>query len=362
MYFTLGSWNPCEIRETKLVSTIVEYQWVKSIEMYISVLDQSHIPKGGTAEQALAATIELAKLADSLGYQRFWVSEHHNMYSVAGSSPEVLLGYLAAQTKKIRIGSGGVMLPHYSALKVAENFRILEALAPGRIDLGVGRAPGGDRLTASLLNPHNHFSEQDFIEQLQDLQGYLSDSLKSESDKGKVLATPVVKGVPEQWVLSSSGQSGLFAAHLGMAFAFAHFINPQGGARAVEVYRNYFKPSEQLRIPRVLVALFMFCSDSKERNEQVKAVLNYRFLQLETKGRFDPVTFEEIKDVKFSPAEEQRIAFNSLRFAIGTPEELRKQLTTLADDYDVNEIMAVNAAFDFEDRLKSYELFASVFK
>jgi luciferase family oxidoreductase group 1 len=330
--------------------------------MNISVLDQSHIPKGGTAEQALAATVELARLTDRLGYQRFWVSEHHNMYSVAGSSPEVLLGYLAAQTERIRIGSGGVMLPHYSALKVAENFRVLEALAPGRVDLGIGRAPGGDRLTASLLNPHNHFSEQDLIEQLQDLQGYLTDSLKSESDRGKVLATPVVKGIPELWVLSSSGQSGLFAAHFGMAFAFAHFINPQGGARAVEIYKNYFKPSEQLHEPRALAALFMFCSDSRERNEQVKAVLNYRFLQLETKGRFDPVTFEEIKDVQYTPAEEQRIAFNSQRFAIGTPEELRQQLTKLAKDYQVDEIMAVNAAFDFEDRLKSYELFASVFK
>jgi luciferase family oxidoreductase group 1 len=327
----------------------------------ISILDQSHIPKGATAEEALQATVDLAVLADKLGYTRFWVSEHHNMNTIAGVAPEVLIGYLAAKTSQIRLGSGGVMLPHYSALKVAENFRLLAALAPGRIDLGVGRAPGGDRLTAAFLNPHNRFSEQDFVDQLRDLQNYLNDVPKSVSDRGQVIAIPTAASVPEQWVLSSSGQSGLFAAHFGMAFAFAHFINPAGGPQAVELYKKHFLPSDNLLKPEVLVAFFMFCSESKEKNEQVRAVLDYRFLQLETRGSFAPVSFEDIKDIVYTPVEQQRIEYNRQRFVIGTPDELHKKLTSMVEEYNVSELMAANAAFEFEDRARSYELLAELF-
>ncbi len=330
--------------------------------MRISILDQSHIPKNATAEQALQATAELAMLADQLGYTRFWVSEHHNMSTIAGSAPEVLLAYLAAKTKQIRLGSGGVMLPHYSALKVAENFRLLEALAPGRIDLGMGRAPGGDRLTASFLNPHNQFREADFIEQLHDVQNYLNDSHKTESDKKKVMAIPLASGVPEQWLLSSSGQSGLFAAHFGMGFAFAHFINPTGGPTAVQHYKNQFKPSDNLHHPAALAAFFMFCSESEEKNFQVRAVLDYRFLQLETRGSFAPVNYQDIKNTVYSSGEQQRIEYNRQRFLIGTPEEIKPALEKMAKDYQVEELMAANAAFEFEDRLRSYELLANMFK
>ncbi|MFC7669852.1 MsnO8 family LLM class oxidoreductase [Hymenobacter humi] len=170
-------------------------------------------------------------MADRLGYSRFWVSEHHNTNTLAGSTPEVLIAHLGNHTQRIRLGSGGVMLPHYSALKVAENFRMLESLFPGRIDLGMGRAPGGDRLTAHALNPSNTFSEQDFVEQLMDLQAYLRDDRVPETIHERVMAIPQAPGVPELWLLSSSGQSGLFAAHLGMAFSFAQFINGNGGRR-----------------------------------------------------------------------------------------------------------------------------------
>jgi luciferase family oxidoreductase group 1 len=329
--------------------------------MRLSILDQSHIPKNGTPEEALQATAALAVLADKLGYTRFWVSEHHNMSTIAGVAPEILVAYLAARTQYIRLGSGGIMLPHYSSLKVAENFRLLEALAPGRIDLGIGRAPGGDRLTAAFLNPYNRFREEDFIEQLGDVQHYLNNSHKSESDKGKVMAIPLAKGVPEQWLLSSSGQSGNFAAHFGMGFAFAHFINPNGGPFAVENYKEHFCPSDNLKKPAALVAFFMFCSENKEKNEQVKAVLDYRFLQLETKGKFTPVTFEDIKDVSYSYQERQRIEYNQQRFVIGTPEEVKSTMNKMATDYQVEELMAANAAFEFEDRLRSYELLAEVF-
>src|SRR5476649_1435328 len=168
----------------------------------LSVLDQSPVRKGATAEQAVRETIALAKYSDQLGYTRFWVSEHHNTGSLAGSTPEVLLAYLGSQTKNIRIGSGGVMMPNHSALKVAENFRMLETLFPGRIDLGMGRAPGGDRITASLLNPSNDFSESSYLRQLEHLQHFFRDSAGTQ--RGPILAVPQASTIPLQWILSSS--------------------------------------------------------------------------------------------------------------------------------------------------------------
>jgi luciferase family oxidoreductase group 1 len=329
--------------------------------MWLSILDQSHLPKGRTAEEAIQNTIKLAQLADQLGYTRFWVSEHHNMTQVAGSTPEVLLGYLAAVTKRIRLGSGGVMLPHYSALKVAENFRLLEAMAPGRIDLGIGRAPGGDRLTASLLNPGNTFSEHDFVEQLSDLQHYLHDSHEAGTLQHKVTATPKVATIPELWVLSSSGQSGLFAAHFGMGFSFAHFINPVGGPKAVEQYRQRFRPSAELSEPKANMAIFMFCSEDPERIRQVQAVTEYRFIQMETRGRFDAVLFDDVKNYSFSPAEKERLPYIRQRFVIGTPGEVKARFEALAADYKIEEIIAVNIGIEFEDRLLSYSLLSKAF-
>src|ERR1700704_1105834 len=207
----------------------------------LSVLDQSPVRKGVTAEQAVKETIALAKLTDQLGYTRFWVSEHHNTGSLAGSTPEVLLAYLGGQTKNIRVGSGGIMMPNHSTLKVAENFRMLEALFPGRVDLGMGRAPGTDRLTASVLNPSNQFGEQDFINQLYDLLNYFHDRGDPGTPQSKIRAIPQVQTVPGMWLLSSSGESGLFAAHFGMGLSFAHFINPIRGPQGLAAFLEKFK-------------------------------------------------------------------------------------------------------------------------
>jgi luciferase family oxidoreductase group 1 len=328
--------------------------------MKLSILDQSPLRKGSTASIAIKETIALARRAEEWGYTRFWVSEHHNTTTLAGSTPEVLLAYLAAVTHQIRLGSGGVMLPHYSALKVAENFRMLETLAPGRIDLGVGRAPGGDRITAYVLNPSNQFSEQEFMEQLFDLQAYLNDHVMPGSVQEKVRAIPIAPSVPEQWILSSSGGSGAFAAHLGMQFAFAHFINPSGGPEAIAAYRQQFRPSLNLEQPSALVALFVFCSESEEKVAQNKAVTEYRFLQFE-KGRFEPVSYEDVKDYRYSDYELQRIRANNERAIFGTPAEVKKQLEDLASAYGVEEIMIANITPDWEDRIRSYELLAESF-
>jgi luciferase family oxidoreductase group 1 len=327
----------------------------------LSVLDQSPIRKGATAELAVKETIQLAKLADELGYTRYWVSEHHNTGSLAGSTPEVLIAHLAGQTHRMRIGSGGIMMPNHSTLKVAENFRMLEALFPGRIDLGMGRAPGTDRITASVLNPSNQFKEQDFVEQLADLNNYFHDTYEPGTIQAKIRAIPQVKTVPAQWLLSSSGQSGLFAAHFGMGFSFAHFINPNGGPQNVKLYRERFQPSDDLAQAEVNVAIFVFCSEDEEKIKQHRAVMDHRFLQFEKGGPIIPIAYDDIKNEVYTEQDQERIRHNRYRVITGTPSEIKLKLGWLADDYNIDEIMAVTITENFEDRLESYRLLAREF-
>ena len=326
------------------------------------MLDQSPVRKGVTAEQAVKETIELAKYTDKLGYTRYWVSEHHNTGSLAGSTPEVLIAYLAGQTKHIRVGSGGVMMPNHSALKVAENFSMLEALFPGRIDLGMGRAPGTDRLTAALLNPSNQFREKDFVEQLFDLKNYFYDTAEPGTPQEKVRAIPQVQTVPAMWLLSSSGQSGLFAAHFGMGFSFAHFINPIGGAQAVQMYRDRFQPSEELNNPEANTAVFVFCSEDEEKIMRQQALMDYRFHQLERGGGLAPIAYEDIKDYNYTTYDLERINYNRKRVITGTPEEVKAKLTQMAEEYDIDELILVTITEFFEDRLESYRLLATEFE
>jgi luciferase family oxidoreductase group 1 len=329
--------------------------------MKLSILDQSPVRKGGTARQALLESVELAKLGEKLGYTRFWVSEHHNTASLAGSTPEVLLAHLGGQTSSIRLGSGGIMLPNHSALKVAESFRMLETLFPGRIDLGLGRAPGTDRYTASLLNPSNTFSEHDFTQQLVDLTHYLYDTFPNGPNQKKIRATPLAETAPALWMLSSSGQSGVFAAHFGLAFSFAHFINPLGGPHMVKMYRDHFQASENLQKPEANVAIFVMCADTEEKADQLQAVMDVQMLRIEKGVREGILPYEEIKDYKFSEEELERVQFNRQRMVSGTPEKVKLKLEELAKSYGVEEIIAVTITHDFADRLRSYELLAEMF-
>lgn len=327
----------------------------------LSVLDQSPIRKGGTAAQALQETVKLAQFTEALGYTRFWVSEHHNTKGLAGSTPEVLMAHLASKTDRIRIGSGGVMLPNHSALKVAENFRLLEALFPGRIDLGIGRAPGTDRITASLLNPSNQFREQEFIEQLSDLQHYFHDTSEPGTLHERVKATPQAETAPTQWLLSSSGQSAIFAAHFGLGFTFAHFISAGGGPEAVKAYKQRFQPSVDLASPAASAAFFVFTSESQQKIDEQQAVMDYAMIQIE-KGMSGPFpSFEDIRDVEYSDMEIERIRFNRARMLTGTPKRLEEKLREQAARYDVDELILVTITNNFQDRLDSYELMAKQF-
>lgn len=331
------------------------------MQLQLSVLDQTPIRRGSNAVEALQESVELVKFADALGYTRYWLSEHHNTLSLAGAAPEILIARLAAESKRIRLGSGGIMLPNHSALKVAENFRLLEALYPNRIDLGIGRAPGGDRLTSRLLNPSNDFDPKNYIEQIEDLQNFLTETPAEGNANGKIRAIPHINTIPALWMLTSSGESAYLAAHAGMALGFAQFINPAGGAEAIAMYRQRFKPSLQLQVPVANVGVFIFCSENEETVARTQAVMDYRFLGFE-KGRIDDMPdYETASQYNYSPAEWQRVLFNRQRTIMGTPDIVREKIIALAEELDVREVMAATFAETRGDRFRSYELLADMF-
>ncbi|MBO9633712.1 MAG: LLM class flavin-dependent oxidoreductase [Chitinophagaceae bacterium] len=332
------------------------------MQLQLSILDQTPVRKGSDPVEAIQESVELAKLADKLGYTRYWVSEHHNTGTLAGSAPEVLIARLGAETKNIRFGSGGIMLPNHSTLKVAENFRLLEAMYPGRIDLGIGRAPGGDRLTAQLLNPTNSFDPQEYVQQIRTLQAMLTDKATPGNADGKVRAMPFVQTKPELWMLTSSGESAYLAAHFGMALSFAQFINPIGGPQAMEAYRQRFVPSDDLAEPMGNVGVFAFVSEDEKKVEEVRSIIDYRLLSFE-KGRFEEQpTYEVAKAYQYTMAEWQRVLFNRQRTVVGTPDTVKARLEELAAMFGVNEIVISTFTQFAEDRIKSYELLADMFK
>jgi luciferase family oxidoreductase group 1 len=326
----------------------------------LSILDQSIVRKGGNARQAVNETIETVKIAERLGYTRFWVSEHHNSTLIAGSAPEVLMVKLAGETESIRVGSGGIMLPNHSALKVAENFRMLETLYPGRIDLGMGRAPGGDRITAAMLNPSNTFSEESYLTQLDHLQAFFTD--KAATKYGPLLAVPQAPTVPLQWILSSSGGSASIASRFGLGLAIAKFINGFASPEMVELYREQFQPSEQFPEPREILSLSVLCADTEEKARQMRKLSDFFLLQFE-KGTITPIpSYEDIMDYEFSLSEMERIKINSGRIISGSKDQVREKLVKLARDFDVDEIMVTTMTYSYKDRIRSFELLAEAFE
>jgi luciferase family oxidoreductase group 1 len=331
------------------------------MSLQLSILDQTPIRRGSNAAEALQESVELVRLADELGYNRYWLSEHHNTTTLAMAAPEIMIARLAAESKRIRLGSGGIMLPNHSTLKVAENFKMLEALYPNRIDLGVGRAPGGDRITAQLLNPSNTFDPQEYIQQISDLQDFLTDNPNYNNIQGKVRAIPKIDTVPEVWMLTSSGESAYLAAHSGMALSFAQFISPVGGKEAINIYRQRFKPSAQLQEPKASVGVFAFTSEDAHKAEQVQAVMDYRLLSFE-KGKYDEIpTYEVASKYNYTAAEWQRVLYNRQRTIVGTTDVVKEKVEALAAELDVPEVIIATFAETKEDRFESYRLLAKIF-
>lgn len=331
--------------------------------MKLSILDQSPLIGGATPAEALKQTVELAKQAEKWGYHRFWVSEHHFSNRLAGSSPEVLLGHLSAVTSHIRIGSGGVMLPHYSAYKVAENFRVLEALAPGRIDLGIGRAPGGMPISSIALHhgERKRLGDQ-YPKQVEELKVYLHDLADEFYPLPHLTASPKVETAPEVWMLGSSGGSARLAAKAGAGYTFALFINGEGGEDSVEQYINRFEPSVFGDKPRVSLAVFVLCAETEEQAEKLAVSLDLSLLANEQGLKLEGFpSYEEAQAYSYSPYEQKRVAANRQRMVVGTPASVKKQLTTLAKAYRTDELIAVTITHHMQDRLTSYRLLKEAF-
>jgi luciferase family oxidoreductase group 1 len=323
----------------------------------LSVLDQSPISEGSTGGDALRNTLDLAQLCDELGYHRYWVAEHHGGVMLAGPSPEVLIGPLAAATQRIRVGSGGVMLPHYSPFKVAESFSVLAGLYPGRIDLALGRAAGTDPLTTfALQRDRRAAAPDDFRDHLAELLAYLNDSLPPDHPFARLGGTlPGRPEGPAPWLLGSSMQSAVWAAELGLPYAFADFINPRGTEIAAH-YRENFKPSDQLAAPRLIVGAWTICADTDEEAERLTAPGRMAF-KLLRQGRLIQVPPVE-KAERFLAADGPP---RGRRLIYGAPATVRARLDELAGEYGADELMLVNVMYGHAERRRSYELVAEAF-
>jgi luciferase family oxidoreductase group 1 len=329
----------------------------------ISVLDQSPIAEGSTGAQALQNTIDLARLADDLGFHRYWVAEHHGGLSLAGPAPEVLIGPIASATQRIRVGSGGVMLPHYSPLKVAEQFSVLAGLFGERIDLGLGRASGTDPMTTyALQRDRRQAAPDDFPEQLAELLAYLDDRLPPDHPFARLGRTlPGLPEKPEPWLLGSSPQSAIWAAEIGLPYAFADFINPKGPSIA-ETYRGSFMDSERLMSPRQAVAAWAIAADTEEEARRLTASSRMTF-KLLRRGQLIAVPPPE-KAMRYltEQGEDPLVAPPGGRRAIaGTPDQVKAELEQLARDYVAEEVIVVTITHDHEARKRSYELIADAF-
>lgn len=326
----------------------------------LSVLDQSPVRSGGTAREALEETIELARLCDRLGYYRYWVAEHHASDALAGCSPEVLLARLGAETRRIRIGSGGVMLPHYSPYKVAENFKLLQTLYPNRLDLGVGRAPGTDPFTAAALRYGSQLGPEYFPNMVADLAALLQDRDPPTPGMERARAFPAVDVPPALWMLGSSEDSAYLAGLAGLPYSFAYFINPSIEPDIFEIYRRHFKPSAFAERPYTSLGIFALCADTEEEALLLSRSRDLWFIRL-LRGNPGPFpSVEEASEYPYSDKERELIEKNRAKRAVGTPAQVKEKLLALADEFGVDEFIVVTITHDFAARMRSYELLADV--
>ena len=322
----------------------------------LSILDQSPVVADAQPADAVAATISLARRADQLGYRRYWLAEHHAMRGLADASPEVLLARLTAETRRIRLGTGGIMLPHYSALKVAESFRMLEALAPGRIDLGIGRAPGGSGLVSVALGSRDVAS---FPDQLAETLEFLDDATPAGSAFAPLVAVPSGTTSPEVWMLGSSEYGALLAAERGLPYAFAHFIG--GNApELVHAYRARYRPSARYPQPRAMLALGAIVAPTDEEAEALALPVALWRMRL-FRGLPGPIpSLREAHEYPWTPLERHELA-RARRTVAGSPQSARRQIERIAAEHGADEAMIVTITPDYASRERSYALLADAF-
>jgi len=328
----------------------------------LSVLDLVPVPAGTTAGDALRNSIELAQLAESLGYTRYWIAEHHNTAAFASSATELVIQMVARETERIRVGSGGIMLPNHSPLRIAENFLTLEALYPGRIDLGLGRAPGTDQLTAlALRRSRELLAADDFPQEIEMMRAYAGESsFPPGSPLAQVVATPKGVSLPPLWILGSSTFGANLAAQIGRGYSFAYHFSPDYAIPAMRAYRERFRPSEHLSEPYAILGTSVIVAETEERAEELARGHDYMWLSIR-RGESTPIpTPEDLDGVELTP-EEQMLAESSRRMLIyGTPDQVRTQLLSLAEKLQANELIVTSHIGNHEERLLSYRLLAQV--
>ncbi len=325
----------------------------------LSVLDQSPIAEGSTGAQALERTLDLAGLADRLGYHRFWVAEHHGTPTLAGAAPEALIGPIAATTARIRVGSGGVMLHHYSPRKVAETFSVLGGLFGGRIDLGLGRGADADPVTTHALQRDRRVPDpQDYPDQLAELVAYLDDHPPPDRRFAGLAPLPGLPGRPEPWLLGSSPESAIWAGQLGLPYAFGDFINP-AGAEIAHLYRESFVGSERLPAPLVAVCVAAICAESDEQAQRLAASARM-CARMAHRGTPIPVPGVE-RALRFLEETEERATLLPRRLVLGSPASVRAGLEAVAGEYGAGEVIVVTVVHSHAARRRSYELLAETF-
>ena len=335
--------------------------------MKLSIIDQCPVPAGFTTADAFHNTIELARLADRLGFERYWIAEHHATGAFASPAPEIMIARVAAETSHIRVGSGGVMLPHYSSMKVAESFRVLHALYPGRIDLGIGRAPGGSPLDSFALRRDRSAQppEDDFPKQLLELIAFLHHSFRPDHAFSRIELSPAMPGAPEVWLLGSSMWSAAAAAQLGLPYAFAHFIDPSHTRAAIEYYRTHFKPSNDLAAPLAILGIGAICAPTDTEADRMASSVRL-FVRRMREGARGPIPTPEdaLAQLGPSPLPDDVMARETgewPRAIVGTPGHVRDTLVDIASLLHLDEVMLVTVVHNHQARLRSHELLADAF-
>ncbi len=325
----------------------------------LSVLDLSPVPSGTTSAQALRNTIDLARAAEGWGYRRYWLAEHHNLPGLASSAPEVMIGQVAAATSRIRVGSGGIMLPNHAALRIAETFRVLEALHPGRIDLGIGRAPGTDAVTAAALRRSaDAFGAEDFPAQLGELLAYAGEGFPEGHPFASVRAVPDDVPLPPIWILGSSDYGAQVAALLGVGFAFARHMNPRGAEGAMRAYRDAFRPSAAMARPTAVLCVSAIAAETPERADELASSMGLGLVRMR-QGRPGPLPGpEEAAAHAYTPHEQDQVRRYRRAQVLGDAAGVRDQILSLAELTAADEVMVMTAVHDHGQRLRSYELIA----
>ncbi len=327
--------------------------------MKLSILDQAPVLSGKTPQDALEESMKLAQYGEKLGYTRYWIAEHHDFPSLASSAPEVMLGYIGANTSKIRIGAGAILLPHYKPYKVAETFNMLATLFPNRIDLGIGRAPGGSAEASIALSGNFLENVQNMPNSIKELLYFLYNNYPSEQMFSKITAHPFPRVAPVPWILGTSEKSAVQAAENGTAYAYGHFMSDKDGVEIVNTYRSTFRNNEGIQDPQVIVTISAICAQTTEQAEELALCWFLSKIQTDKGEKNNGIpTIEEVRNYSITSEEEERIQEMRKKMIIGNPKEVKQQLVELQSMYNADEIMIVTITPSYESRKKSYELIA----